>query len=101
GIRGKLVTGVQTCALPIYTRRVRPMVTEHLDDLVVPEHVDPGFVDLDVVGQRPLERHRGLTSRCGQEGVRVVGDTELDGVGDREDRKSVVKGTGRRRAGVW
>src|SRR2546423_3214030 len=57
GIRDKLVTGVQTCALPIYLTRVFDVVLRELGD--VHEALDTGK-DLDECAERDHLRHLAL-----------------------------------------
>src|SRR2546425_7164973 len=66
GIRDKLVTGVQTCALPIYLDQVAQLEEHRLPDrpvlLPLPDR-QPG-----------LRRAASLPLREGEEGVRAVSD---------------------------
>src|SRR5437762_8934410 len=77
GIRDTSVTGVQTCALPIYARA---------DDRLHPRERRAGALELDRVGACLLDEPHGVLDRG------LVGG--LEGaerhVGDHEDRKSVV-----------
>src|SRR3989441_13297316 len=75
GIRDKLVTGVQTCALPIYGKVDRAVLPLDLavDDLLAP------LPELCVVGDAPLERDvrvldepRQLARRVGLVALAVV-----------------------------
>src|SRR2546430_11315761 len=67
GIRDLTVTGVQTCALPIYVDVVEP------DDGQLPGHVDPG-------AGRGLEHAQGLGVRGGKDrGRRYRKREQLEG----------------------
>src|SRR5258708_22107069 len=75
GIRDDLVTGVQTCALPIFPPRLQDRRQPHPRD------------------HRQKEQHHrergGLPTRCGS-GEDVVEVVEERGADAEEDRKSVV-----------
>src|SRR5205823_7090801 len=75
GIRDKLVTGVQTCALPIYDQGMALALRSHLLELV-DDHVAEfrralpavydrlGVVELDRIGDRQRSEERRVGKEC-------------------------------------
>src|SRR5207249_9488602 len=55
GIRDRNVTGVQTCALPISTKRHASCRARSVPTVVLPEPMKPASETIDTRGRRPRE----------------------------------------------
>src|SRR2546425_1913837 len=87
GIRDKLVTGVQTCALPIYvgslgaievaqTLAEKSIVTQHPLEVVIFQNEEGGLIGSRAMDGELTERELDLVSRSGKtirEGIKFIG----------------------------
>src|SRR2546421_9645875 len=89
GIRDLIVTGVQTCALPI-SRRARQTLVQRLERLERDEFRDPGIAELTEVrrglareGREQLLMSGGPGQLLGSEERRVGGEGRSPGAADQ------------------